>query len=274
MSDVLKGKQIRFVGAGNMAEALVQGLLRAGVASADDVQVSDLLPARVAHFRDRYGVAGTAENTALVAGADVVVLAVKPQGLDAVLTELAGGPPADALWISICAGVRTGRIEEALGGSVRVVRVMPNTPALVGAGAAAVAAGAHAQEPDLAVAEAMLRAVGTVVRVPEQRMDAVTALSGSGPAYVCYLIESMLEAADRLGLGPDLARALIYATVSGTAKMVTETGLDPAELRRRVTSKGGTTEAALRVLDAAETHRHWVEAIEAACRRSEEMSGG
>ncbi|MBN1671338.1 MAG: pyrroline-5-carboxylate reductase [Kiritimatiellae bacterium] len=265
--------RIVFVGAGNMAEALVRGLVAAQVAPASNIRVSDIRPERLQHFARQYGVAGTADNVDLVRDAGVVVLAVKPQALDPVLETLRGRLPAEAVVVSICAGVRTDRIERLLGGEVRVVRVMPNTPALVGAAASAVCAGRHAAESDLRMTEGLLAAVGCVVRVAEPQMDAVTALSGSGPAYVCFLIEAMLEAASQMDLEPDLARQLAYATVRGTAKLIEETGLSAGELRERVTSKGGTTAAALNVLGESDAHGTWVKAILAARQRSKELSG-
>lgn len=270
--EILVGRRIAFLGAGNMAEALGQGLIRAGV-PASAITVSDICAERIDHFRTRFDIAGLADNRELVRTADVMVLAVKPQGLDKVLAEVVGALPAAALVVSICAGIRTGRIEGALGGSCRVVRVMPNTPALVGAGAAAICGGRFATATDLDVVAAILGAVGLVVRVEESHMDAVTALSGSGPAYVCTLIEAMLEGADRLGLDPDTARQLVCKTVAGTARMVLETGVAPETLRRRVTSKGGTTEAALNVLDRGNVKTHLVDAVVAAHHRSRELAG-
>ena len=189
-------ERIVFIGAGNMAEALVRGLLAAGVASAEHLFVTDVLPARRAHFLSRYSVAGGADNADAARSADVIVLAVKPQQMPDVCRELAGALPRDPLILSIAAGATTARIEEWLGGAARVVRAMPNTPALVGAGVTALAPGRRATAADLDRAERLLGAVGAVVRVGEDALDAVTAISGSGPAYVFYLAEAMRAGPD------------------------------------------------------------------------------
>ncbi len=262
-----------FIGAGNMAEALIRGILAGGVCEADRIRVTDLRPERLAFFEKEFQVKGVANNAAAVKKADVVVLAVKPQLLGDVLEEIKEGVE-NSLVISIAAGISTGWIEKRVGDGVRVVRVMPNTPALVRAGAAAFCGGRWAGDADLAMTETMMAAVGLVVRVPETGMDAVTALSGSGPAYVFHLMEAMIEAARHAGLDEAIARKLIYATVSGSAKLAEATGTAPAELRRRVTSKGGTTAAALEVLEEKAVYHAYLDAIAAAHRRAKELSGG
>jgi len=262
-----------FLGAGNMTEALVRGLLAAGLCRPDQVTVTDITPERRDYFTREFGVRALGDNRAAVRGARMVVLAVKPQVLPAVAGELAGALPPDALVISIAAGFRTARLEALLPERTRVVRVMPNTPALVGAGAAAWCRGRCATAADGAAAAALLRAVGLCLEVDEAKMDAVTALSGSGPAYVFRFLEALLEAARELGLEDDVARQLAYQTVAGAAELVRRTGEPPDELRRRVTSKGGTTEAALRTLDAADWAGALRAAVRAAARRSEELSG-
>ncbi len=269
----LKNKQIVFIGAGNMAEALVAGILRAGIAVPESVRVTDVRADRREHVEGQYGVSAGADNRAAVRDADIVVLSVKPQIMGEVLEELKGAASGNPLFISIAAGLSTRHIEQALGGTARVVRVMPNMPALVGCGAAALCGGAHAADEDLAVTEALLGAVGITARVEERVMDAVTALSGSGPAYVFYLMEAMQNAASRMGLDSETAKRLAAATVEGAARAVRETGLPPEELRRRVTSPGGTTEAALKVLSGGKFVETMIEAMEAARRRAEEMSG-
>lgn len=264
--------RVAFIGAGNMAEALVRGLIESGTCARSQLCVADTLGERVRYFRDTYGVCGADDNAAAVAGADVVVLAVKPQGIVGVLEALRGVLSPETLVVSIAAGIPASRIEQALGGSPRVVRIMPNTPSLVGAGAAGVAAGAHARDRDLDLAETLMSAVGIAERVAESDLDAVTALSGSGPAYVFYLVEALLGAADELELDDVVARRLAIATVEGAARLLRETGEDPAELRRRVTSKGGTTEAALAVLTEGEAARIVQDALRAARDRSRELS--
>jgi len=260
------------VGAGNMAEALVGGMIQSGVCRPNQVVVSDVRADRIAYFARQFGVDGVSGNVPAVKGADIVVLAVKPQVLDAVLAEMGGAIEKGALVVSIAAGVPTSRIEGVLGEGARVVRAMPNTPALVRAGAAALCAGRWATEEDLQTAESLLGAVGVAVRVAEDAMDAVTAVSGSGPAYVFYIVEAMLAAAAHLGLPDGVARQLVYATIGGSARLLTETGIEPAELRRRVTSKGGTTAAALAVLDERKVAAVFAEAIRAAHKRAGELS--
>jgi len=270
---VSAAERIVFIGAGNMAEALVRGLLSAGVAAAEDLFVTDVLPARRAHFLARYGVAGGAENAAAARAADVLVLAVKPQQLPEVCRGLAGALPRDPLIVSIAAGATTARIEEWLGGAPRVVRAMPNSPALVGAGITALAPGRRATAADLDRAERLLGAAGAVVRVGEDALDAVTAVSGSGPAYVFYLAEAMRAAALQHGLAPDIADALVRRTILGAGRLLeAEAAAAPEELRRRVTSKGGTTEAAVAVLDARGVREAIAAAVAAAAARAKALS--
>jgi len=198
---------------------------------------------------------------------------VKPQMMGEILEGFRGSLGKKSLVVSIAAGITTTWIETRLGDGIHVVRVMPNTPALVRAGAAALCGGRWATEEDLCAAETMMCAVGIAVRVQEKDMDAVTALSGSGPAYVFHLMEAMLEAARRAGLDDAVAKKLVYATVAGSAKLAEATGVDPAELRRRVTSKGGTTAAAFEVLERKIVYHAYLEAIAAAHRRARELSG-
>lgn len=263
--------RIAFIGAGNMAEALVKGLLRAQVPAAH-LCVSDVRAERLDYFRATFGVNAVADNLGAAREADVVVLAVKPQQFGEVLPALAG-VAGRALFVSIAAGIPTARIERALGPRARVVRVMPNTPALVGAGISALCSGAHASPKDVETAEALLRAVGKTVRVEERLMDAVTAVSGSGPAYIFRVMEAMEAAAIAQGLAPDQARALVVATIVGAGQLAASSGRAPVELREQVTSKGGTTEAALKVLDARDLVGAFNEAVAAAARRARELAG-
>lgn len=266
--------EVVFIGAGNMAEALVKGLVQGGVCAARQVTVTDPRAERLDFFRSAFAVNATGSNTDAVARAGIVVLAVKPQSMSDVLLELKGKLPESAVVVSIAAGTLTRTIEEGLDGKVRVVRVMPNTPALVGAGASAVCPGRYARAEDVELTCDLMESVGIVVRVEEGMMDAVTALSGSGPAYVFYVMESMLAAAKKLGMDETTAKLLTYATVSGAAKLATESSAEPAELRQRVTSKGGTTAAALDVMKQKKVGESLIEAIEAAARRSRELSKG
>ena len=263
-----------FIGAGNMAEALVKGLVQGGVCPAKQITVTDPRVERLDFFRTAFAVNATPSNTDAVSNAGVVVLAVKPQSMSDVLLELKGKLPAAAVVVSIAAGTLTKTIEDGLGGKTRVVRVMPNTPALVGAGASAVCPGRFAKPDDVELTSRLMESVGLVVRVEEGMMDAVTALSGSGPAYVFYVMESMIAAAKKLGMDETVAKLLTYATISGAAKLATESGSEPAELRQRVTSKGGTTAAALDVMHQKQVGESFIAAIEAAARRSRELSKG
>lgn len=268
----LDAGKIVFIGAGNMAEALVGGLVKKGLCKASQITVTDVRPERLLHFEQKYGVQGCGSNTEAVQGARVVVLAVKPQVMGEVVKGFAAAVPADALIVSIAAGVTTEKIGAMLNGNNRVVRVMPNMPAMVGAGAAGISSGQNATEQDLETTEAILGSVGIVVRVKEADLDAVTALSGSGPGYLAYLVEAMLQAAQKLGLDDRTARQLVLATFEGTTRVLSETGLEPAVLRERVTSKGGTTFAALESLRKDRVGEKLVEAILAAQRRSRELS--
>ena len=268
----LRKRRLVFIGAGNMAEALVRGLLKAGLCTAESIRVTDVDRERLSHFESSYNVAGLDNNAEAVKAADIVVLAVKPQVIPDVLNGIKKHLSADALTVSIAAGVTTRNLEAMLGKGKRVIRVMPNTPALVGAGASAFCCGKDATENDARLIEALFQSVGVVVRLDESLMDGVTALSGSGPAYVFYLVEAMLEAAREMGLEQETARALTIHTIKGSARLLSETGLEPAELRRRVTSKGGTTEAALEMLDKARVQETLVAAIKAAQNRSKELS--
>jgi pyrroline-5-carboxylate reductase len=263
-----------FIGAGNMAEALVKGLVQGGVCPAKQITVTDPRAERLDFFRTAFAVNAMVSNTDAVAKAGIVVLAVKPQSMSDVLLELKGKLPADAVVVSIAAGTLTKTIEAGLGGKARVVRVMPNTPALVGAGASAVCPGQFAKPDDVELTSRLMESVGLVVRVDEGMMDAVTALSGSGPAYVFYVMESMIAAAKKLGMDETIAKLLTYATISGAAKLATESGAEPAELRHRVTSKGGTTAAAIDVMQQKQVGESFIAAIEAAARRSRELSKG
>jgi pyrroline-5-carboxylate reductase len=271
----LKQAKITFLGAGNMAEALVKGLIEGGVCPPENMLVTDIVPEQLDKFAQQYKVDGVRDSRTAVHDADIVVLAVKPQQLVALLAGIQGHiDKRKTLVISIAAGVNTERLEEMLAWDTRVVRVMPNTPALVGAGATAVCAGRWAGEDDLAVAQALFDAVGMVVRVAEKDMDAVTALSGSGPAYVFFLIEAMQEAARQMNLDPGTARKLILATVSGAAALCAQSDAEAGVLRERVTSKGGTTAAALNHLAQNSVFHTWIDAVLAAQQRSRELCGG
>lgn len=262
--------KITFIGAGNMSEAIVAGVIRQGVLEAGEVTVSDPLEERRSYMESTYGVTAVASNHEAVAGADGVVLAVKPQLFEAVWEELKGSVSKEALVMSIMAGVAAKRIEGADG--FRVVRVMPNTPSLVGCGASGIAAGALATEADLSLAEKLMQAVGVSVRVQEEQLHAVTALSGSGPAYLFLMMEAMMAAAIELGLGEEEARLLCVETVGGAADLMADSDCSAATLRERVTSKGGTTAAALATFERERFRELVAAAMRSAYDRSQELA--
>ncbi|MDF7798721.1 pyrroline-5-carboxylate reductase [Pontiellaceae bacterium B1224] len=264
--------KITFIGAGNMAEAIIAGIVGHEIVTVDDVCVSDISEERLEHFESGFGMKTTKSNAEAVADADVVVLSVKPQVFPTVWPEIEAALKPDALVISIMAGVPSSKISG--GKPIRVVRVMPNTPSLVGEGAAGIAAGEHATEMDMQLAGSLLAAVGVAVFVHEEEIDAVTALSGSGPAYVFYLLESMLEAADEMGLQPGVSRELALATVIGAATLMKETGENASDLRAKVTSKGGTTHAAIQTLEEHGVKDSIIAALKAAQARSIELAKG
>jgi len=264
--------KVVFIGAGNMAEAIVSGMVAAAFCAPEKIVLTDIRPERLEELEEEYGVRTSTDNS-VVKNAEIVVLSVKPQVMDGVLEAMAPFLRKETLVISIAAGIPSSKIEGALGEGARVVRVMPNTPALVGQGASALAAGSLADEADLEVAEAILGCVGLTVRVDEKQLDAVTALSGSGPAYVFYLLEAMLTAADEMGLERQTARSLALQTVEGAARLMKDSGEDAADLRAKVTSRGGTTEAAIKSMDESGVKQAVISALKAAKARSEELSG-
>lgn len=261
---------IGFIGGGNMAEALIKGLLAQGH-PADRILVADPSPARQALLRDVHQVTVLADNRAVATGCRLLVLAIKPQLVPAVVPELAEVVTADHLVVSILAGTATTTLETHLGGTARVVRAMPNTPALVGCGATAICAGRHATAADLETAAALFRAVGSVNVVSEAQMDAVTGLSGSGPAYVFSVIEALAAGGVKEGLSREVALELATRTVRGAAQLVAESGEDPAELRRKVCSPGGTTLAGLTALEDGDLKGMLMEAVARATKRSKEL---
>jgi pyrroline-5-carboxylate reductase len=268
----LKNRTIAFIGAGNMGEALIRGLLAAGTVKPRQIIAADVRGDRLESLGKAFGIRGMTDSAAAVTGANIVLLAVKPQQMSEALADLRELAESK-LFISIAAGVPTTKIEGMLGDAPHVVRVMPNTPALVGAGAAALCKGRYATDDDLATAEAILGAVGITVRTEEQFLDAVTALSGSGPAYIFLVAEAMIKAGIEAGLREDISRTLTMQTILGAAKLLLESGDTPAELRRKVTSPGGTTEAAIKVMTDHKLVETFVSAIQAATRRGHELSG-
>ncbi|MEO6700667.1 MAG: pyrroline-5-carboxylate reductase [Jatrophihabitantaceae bacterium] len=260
---------LAIIGGGKIGEALLSGLLR-GNAEADEIVVVEKYPDRVSELTERYGVRVVAAAEA-VQVSSTVLIAVKPQDIDALLDELAGHLGADHLVVSVAAGITTARIEARLTGDPAVVRCMPNTPAVVDEAMTVICAGARAGEAHLLRAEQLLSAVGKVVRVPESQLDAVTALSGSGPAYFFFLVEAMIDAGILLGLPRALAAELIVQTLFGSAVMLRDSGEHPVQLREAVTSPAGTTIAAIRELERHGVRAAFLSAIEAARNRSAEL---
>ncbi len=265
------GKRLAFVGGGNMGEALLRGLLAAKLVAPEEVWVSDVRKERLAFLRQTYRVRTVASNAEAVKQADIVLLAVKPQVVPAVLEGLLQAITEDTLVISIAAGIPTTFISDRFSFPVRVVRVVPNTPALVLEGMSALAGGAHARAEDLEIARRLFEAVGKVVVLDEALLDAVTGLSGSGPAYVFQAIEALADGGVKVGLPRDVALTLSAQTVHGAARMVLETGKHPGQLKDMVTSPGGTTIAGLHALEQGGMRAALMNAVEAATRRSQEL---
>ncbi len=258
------------IGAGVMGETLIAGLLRAGWTGSDIIAADRHAP-RLAEIGQRHGIR-TADTSEAVGQADAVVLVVKPQDVGEVLPLIAATLRPGAPVISLCAGITTAKLEAGLPAGAPVVRVMPNTPAQVDEGMAAVSAGTTAAAEHLDQATALLSAVGQVVVVPEKYQDAVTAISGSGPAYLYFVVEAMIDAGVMLGLPRDTATTLVVQTMYGSAKLLAESGLHPTVLKERVTSPGGTTAAALRELESHKVKAAFITAMEAARDRSRELA--
>jgi len=263
---------VAILGAGVMGETLASGLIRAG-RETKDLLLTERRPDRAAELREKYGVE-VVSNLEAAKRAETLVIVVKPQDMTLLLEEIAGEVRAGQLVISLAAGVTTKLIESRLAEGVAVVRVMPNTPALVDEGMAAIAPGTHCDDDHLNEAESLLRSVGRVVHVPEYQLDAVTAISGSGPAYLFFVVEAMIEAGVHLGLPRTTATELVVQTVVGSAKMLRETGEHPIVLRERVTSPGGTTAAAVRELEDHKVRAAFMTALEAARDRSRALASG
>jgi pyrroline-5-carboxylate reductase len=263
-------KKLGFIGAGNMGEALVKGLIASKAAKPSQILVSARRPERVQELVRLYGVRG-ASNAEVARESDVLVLAVKPQILDQVLRGIAPELQRDRLVISVAAGVPIAAIERRLHPPLRIVRAMPNTPATVGAGATAIALGEHATEADLAAAKTIFDSVGLTVVLDENQLDAVTGLSGSGPAYMFLIIEALADAGVKVGLARRSAMQLAAQTMLGSAKLLIESGQHPGLLKDGVTSPGGTAIAGLHTLEAGGLRNVLMNAVEVATRRSKEL---
>ncbi|TMM06466.1 MAG: pyrroline-5-carboxylate reductase [Actinobacteria bacterium] len=264
-------RRIAIIGGGRIGEALLAGLLSSGWT---EIVITSRREERVAELRELHGVEATTSNPDAVRGAALVVIAVKPQDIDALLTEIGSLLSPEQTVLSIAAAIPTAHIEARIADGVPVVRAMPNAPSTVHEGMAGISAGAHAGDGQLALAEDVLSHLGRVVRVSEQAMDAVTAVSGSGPAYFALLAEAMIEAGILLGLSREISTTLVVQTMLGTATLLRDERMHPVELRESVTSPGGTTIAAIRELEQAGVRAAFLNAIQAAMQRSKELAEG
>jgi pyrroline-5-carboxylate reductase len=267
-------RRVAILGAGTIGESLLSGLLSGGWRKPEEVVVTVRDEERASELAERHGVRATLSNTEAVAGATLVVIAVKPQDFDTLLGEIGGVLTPEQTVLSVAAAIPTATIEAKVAPGVPVVRAMPNRPATVHEGIAGICAGAHAGEEHLRLAEEALSHLGAVVQVPERYMDAVTAVSGSGPAYFALLAEAMIEAGILLGLSREISTQLVVQTMFGTAKLLRDEGLHPVELREQVTSPGGTTIRAIRELELAGVRAAFLNAIQAAMERSRELAAG
>jgi pyrroline-5-carboxylate reductase len=271
---VAANRRIAILGAGKIGESLLAGLLSSGWRKPGDIVVTGRREERLKELADRHGVEATFSNPEAVADASLVVIAVKPQDLDGLLGEVGGLLTPEQTVLSVAAAIPTAQIEARLAPGVPVVRAMPNAPALVHEGIAGICVGAHAGDDHLDLAEEVLSHLGAVARVPERYMDAVTAVSGSGPAYFALLAEAMIEAGILLGLGRETSTQLVVQTMFGTAKLLRDEKMHPVELREAVTSPGGTTIRAIRELEQAGVRAAFLNAIQAAMERSRELAAG
>jgi pyrroline-5-carboxylate reductase len=264
-------RRIAILGGGKIGESLLAGLLSSGWRKPEEIVVTGRRQERLDELAERYGVEATLSNPDAVRDASFIVIAVKPQDFDTLLGEIGGLLTADQTVLSVAAAVTTAQIERHMADDVPVLRSMPNTPATVHEGIAGLCAGAHASEQHLAAAQDVLEHVGRVVQVPEAYMDAVTAVSGSGPAYFALLAEAMIEAGILLGLSREVSTDLVVQTMLGTAKLLRDEQMHPVELREMVTSPGGTTIRAIRELERAGVRAAFLNAIQAAMERSREL---
>ncbi len=267
-------RRIAVLGAGKIGEALIIGLLSSGWRSPGDIAASSRRAERAEELAERHGIAATVDNAAAVRGAALIVLAVKPQDIETLLGQIGPLISDEQTVLSVAAAIPTAAIERHLGARVPVVRAMPNTPSTVHEGVAGLCAGAHADDAHVTLAEEALAHLGAVVRVPETSMDAITAVSGSGPAYFALLAEAMIEAGILLGLSREISTQLVVQTMLGTAKQLRDLKMHPVELREMVTSPGGTTIAAIRELESAGVRAAFLNAIQAAMNRSRELAAG
>jgi len=271
---MVDARKIAILGAGRIGEALISGLLSSEWRKPEEIAATSRRAERVADLHERHGVAATLSNHDAVVGASLIVIAVKPQDIEGLLGEIGGLILPEQTVLTVAAAIPTALIEGRLSANVPVVRAMPNTPSTVHEGIAGLCAGAHAGDDNLDLAEEALSHLGAVVRVPENAMDAITAVSGSGPAYFALLAEAMIEAGILLGLAREISTQLVVQTMLGTAKQLRDEKMHPVELREMVTSPGGTTIAAIRELEIAGVRAAFLNAIQAAMVRSRELAAG
>lgn len=268
---MLENKRLAFIGAGAMAEAIISGLIKSGL-SPQNIFASDINPYRLKQLHEKLQINFAVDNFSCTEEKDIIILAVKPQHYVEVLQEIRGYIKPWQLVISIAAGINTSFIERILGNSGPVIRVMPNTPALVGAGVSTIAQGKYSQTHDLAIAEEIFRCVGIVNTLPEKLIDAATGLSGSGPAYVYLVIEALADGGVKAGLPREMAIEMAAATLKGAAQMVLETNEHPAILKDKVTSPGGTTIEGLEVLEKAGVRGSLMGAVLASVNKAKAMA--
>ncbi len=267
----MENRKIGMLGTGNMASALIRGLLSSKTLSPEQIRGSDVRAEHLAELEKKYGIKTTTDNSELLAWANVVVLAVKPQVIDRVLDQISGDISTDTLVISVAAGVPIRSIEARLPAGTRVLRAMPNTAAIALAGATGVAPGTHATPEDIAFTKALFDATGRTVVLDESLIDAVTGLSGSGPAYIMLIIEALADGGVKVGLHRETALLLAAQTVYGSAKLLLETGEHPGRLKDMVTSPGGTAIAGLHTLESGGLRRTLIDAVEVSTKRAIEL---
>ena len=268
----MKGKKISFIGGGNMAEAMLRGFLKKKIISPKQILVSEPRKERTQFLSQKYRIRITSDNKVAAHSGAIVILAVKPQIMKEVAQEISGVVTTEQLIISIAAGISTSFIASQIGKDKRIVRAMPNTPSQIGEGAIALCGGGKSTQEDIRFARELFAAIGTTVIIPETHMDAVTGLSGSGPAYIFLIIEALTDGGVKMGLPRDVAQSLVLQTIIGSGKMILETGDHPSTLKDLVASPGGTTIAGLHVLEEKGIRGALINAVAAASERSRELS--
>ena len=265
---MIEGKYIGLVGGGNMAEAIIKGLILSKICYPDQLLVSDIRPERLDYLKNKYGVQVFKENDVMVSKSDIVILAVKPQDIETAISEFRDALKDGTLIISIAAGIDTAFLRQCLAKEIPIIRVMPNTAALALASMSVISKGPYATDRHLEMAETLFKAIGETLVLPEKMIDAVTALSGSGPAYVCLFIEGLADGGVKMGLSREVALKLAIQTVFGTGKLLKEIGEHPTILKEMVASPGGTTIFGLHALENAGIKGALILAVEEATRRS------